>query len=48
MTLFQTILFLNFLHAMAVLGYLLKPKSNLRLASGAHYLHDFRIKMFFI
>ena len=34
---FQT----NFLHAMAVLGYLSKLKRGLGLAFGAHFLHDF-------
>ena len=33
---------------MAVLGYLVKLKSDLRLAFGAHFLHDFSIKMFLI
>ena len=33
---------------MAVFGYLLKLKSNLKLAFGAHFLHDFSVKMFFI
>ena len=31
---------------MAVLGYLPKLKRGLRLAFGAHFLHDFSIKMF--
>ena len=39
---------INFLHAMAVLGYLPKRKRDLGLAFGAHFLHDFPIKMFFI
>ena len=48
--LFQNILFLRkkFLHAMAVLDYLPKLKSSLGLAFGAHFLHDFSIKMFLI
>ena len=33
---------------MAVLGYLTKLKWGLELASGAHFLHDFPIKMFLI
>ena len=33
---------------MAVLGYLAKLKRGLGLAFGAHSLHDFSIKMFFI
>ena len=33
---------------MAVLGYLPKLKRGLGLAFGAHFLHDFSIKMFFI
>ena len=34
---------------MVVLGYLSKLKGDLeRLAFGAHFLHDFSIKMFFI
>ena len=33
---------------MAVLGYLPKLKGGLGLAFGAHFLHDFSIKMFFI
>ena len=36
----------NFLHAMAVLGYLAKLKRGPGLAFGAHFLHDFYIKMF--
>ena len=39
---------MNFLHAMAVLGYLPKLKRDLGLAFGAHFLHDFSIKMFLI
>ena len=31
---------------MTVLGYLPKLKRGLRLALGAHFLHDFSIKMF--
>ena len=31
---------------MAVLGYLAKLKGVLELAFGAHFLHDFSIKMF--
>ena len=31
---------------MAVLGYLPKLKGGLGLAYGAHFLHDFSIKMF--
>ena len=34
----------NFLHAMAVLGYLPKRKMSLGLAFGAHFLHDFSKK----
>ena len=34
----------NFLHAMAVLGYLSKLKRGLGLALGAHFLHDFSTK----
>ena len=33
---------------MAVLGYLAKLKRGLGLAFGAHFLHDFFIKMFLI
>ena len=33
---------------MAVLGYLTKLKSGMGLASGAHVLHNFQIKMFLI
>ena len=33
---------------MAVLGYLPKSKIGLEVAIGAHFLHDFSIKMFFI
>ena len=33
---------------MAALGYLPKLKKGLRLAFGAHLLHDFSIKMFLI
>ena len=33
---------------MAVLGYLPKLKGGLGLAFGAHFLHDFSIKMCFI
>ena len=33
------------LHAMTVLGYLAKLKRGLGLAFGAHFLHDFSIKM---
>ena len=33
---------------MAVLGYLTKLKRILGLDSGAHFLYDFPIKMFFI
>ena len=33
---------------MAVLGYLPKLKRGLGLAFGAHFLHDFSIKMFLI
>ena len=35
-------------HAIAVLGYLPKLKRGLGLAFGAHFLHDFSIKMFCI
>ena len=41
---FQT----NFLHAMAVLGYLPELKRNLGLAFGDYFWHDFSIKMFLI
>ena len=38
----------NFLHAMAVMGYLPRLKRGLRLAfGGAHFLHDFFTKIFF-
>ena len=33
---------------MAVLGYLLKLKRNLGLDFGAHFLHEFSIKMYSI
>ena len=33
---------------MAVLGYLAKLKRDLGLAFGAHFLHDFSVKMFLI
>ena len=33
---------------MAVLGYLAKLKRDLGLALGAHFLHDFSIKMFLV
>ena len=33
---------------MAVLSYLTKFKKGLGLASGAHFLNDFPIKLFFI
>ena len=33
---------------MAVLGYIAKLKRSLGLAFGAHFLHDFSIKMFLI
>ena len=33
---------------MVVLGYLPKLKRNLGLAFGAHFLHNFSIKMFLI
>ena len=33
---------------MAVLGYLAKLKRDLGLAFGAHFQHDFSIKMFLI
>ena len=47
--LFQNTLFLNnFLCAMSVLAYLVKLKCGLGLAFGAHFLHDFSIKTFFI
>ena len=36
------------LHAMAVSGYLAKLKRGQGLAFGAHFLHDFSIKMFLI
>ena len=35
-----------FLHAIAVLGYLAKLERGLWLAFGAHFLHDFYLKMF--
>ena len=38
----------NFLHPMAVLGYLPKFKRGLGLASGVHFLHDFPIQMFLL
>ena len=38
----------NFLHAMAVLGYLPKLKRGLGLVFGAHSRHDSSVKMFFI
>ena len=34
-----------FLHAMAVLGYLVKLKRGLGLAFGANFLRDFSIKV---
>ena len=39
----------NFLHAMAVLGYLPKLKRGLGLAFGAHFLHgqSFNVIIFF-
>ena len=33
---------------MALLGYLVKLKRGLGLAFGAHFLHDFYVKMFLI
>ena len=33
---------------MALLGYLVKLKRDLGLAFGAHFLHDFYVKMFLI
>ena len=36
----------NFLHVMAVLGYLVKLKRGLGLAFDPHFLHDFFIKIF--
>ena len=49
MIFFQYILFFkNLLHAMAVLGYLPKFKRGLAPGFGAHFLHDFSIKMFLI
>ena len=39
---------MNFLHAMAVLGYLPKLKRDHRLAFGTYFQHDFSIKMFLI
>ena len=36
-----------FFNAMAILNYLPKLKRGLGLAFGAHFLHDFSIKMFF-
>ena len=38
----------NFLHEMTVWGYLQKLNRDLGLAFGAHFLHDFLIKMLFI
>ena len=38
----------NFLDAVAVLGYLPKLKRGKKLAFGAHFRHDFSIKMFLI
>ena len=35
----------NFLHVMAILGYLAKLKRGLGLAFDAHFVHDFSIKM---
>ena len=37
-----------FFHAMAVLGYLPKLEGGLVLAFGAHFLHDFSVKIFLI
>ena len=36
------------MHAMAVLGYLPKLKRDLGLAFGAHFQHDFSIKIILI
>ena len=36
----------NFLHAMTVLDYLPKWKKGLGLTFGAHFLHEFSIKLF--
>ena len=38
----------NFLRAMTVLGYLAKLKGGVGLAFGAHFVHDFSMKMFLI
>ena len=38
----------NFLHAIAILAYIAKLKGGLGLEVGAHFLHDFSIKMFLI
>ena len=38
----------NFLHVMAVFGYLPNLKEGLGPAFGAHFMHDFSIKIFFI
>ena len=38
----------NLLHEMAVLSYLLKLKKDLALDFGAHFQHNFSIKMFLI
>ena len=42
------LVFKDFLHAMAFLGYLPKLKRGLGIASGANFLQDFPIKMFLI
>ena len=34
------------MHAMSVLSYLVKLKMGLGLTFGAHFLHDFYVKMF--
>ena len=38
----------NLFHAKAVLGYLPNLNRGLRLAFGAHFLHDFSMKLFLI
>ena len=38
----------NFLRAMTVLSYLAKLKRGVGLAFGAHFVHDFSMKMFLI
>ena len=38
----------SFLHAVAVLGHIVKLKRGLGLAFGAYFLHNFFMKMFLI